>query len=47
MANAGQIPSLKTGKDFRYSWSAVREVLQRPHRHPEASSHEHQEAEPQ
>ncbi|RAY10654.1 hypothetical protein DPM19_34425 [Actinomadura craniellae] len=32
MANAGQIPALKTGKDFRYSWAAVRDVLRRPHR---------------
>ncbi|SEG52593.1 DNA binding domain-containing protein, excisionase family [Thermomonospora echinospora] len=31
MANAGQIPALKTGKDFRYSWTAVREVLRQPH----------------
>ncbi|NVI86817.1 helix-turn-helix domain-containing protein [Actinomadura sp. BRA 177] len=31
MANAGQIPALKTGKDFRYSWQAVREVLRQPH----------------
>ncbi|WP_158566742.1 helix-turn-helix domain-containing protein [Actinomadura craniellae] len=34
MANAGQIPALKTGKDFRYSWQAVREVLRQPHREP-------------
>ncbi|MFI0484364.1 helix-turn-helix domain-containing protein [Actinomadura sp. 9N215] len=34
MANAGQIPALKTGKDFRYSWEAVREVLRQPHREP-------------
>ncbi|MFI6516995.1 helix-turn-helix domain-containing protein [Spirillospora sp. NPDC050679] len=27
MANAGQLPALKTGKDFRYSWIAVREFL--------------------
>jgi excisionase family DNA binding protein len=32
MANAGQIPALKTGKDFRYSWEAVRQVLRQPHR---------------
>ncbi|WP_157429686.1 helix-turn-helix domain-containing protein [Actinomadura oligospora] len=37
MANAGQIPALKTGKDFRYSWDAVREVLRQPHREPETS----------
>ena len=34
MANAGQIPALKTGKDFRYSWEAVREVLRQPHHEP-------------
>jgi excisionase family DNA binding protein len=34
MANAGQIPALKTGKDFRYSWEVVREVLRRPHHQP-------------
>ncbi|MWA02314.1 helix-turn-helix domain-containing protein [Actinomadura sp. LD22] len=34
MANAGQIPALKTGKDFRYSWEAVREVLRQPHHQP-------------
>jgi excisionase family DNA binding protein len=34
MANAGQIPALKTGKDFRYSWQAVREVLRQPHHQP-------------
>ncbi|MFC0037215.1 helix-turn-helix domain-containing protein [Actinomadura rayongensis] len=30
MANAGQIPALKTGRDFRYSWEAVRHVLRQP-----------------
>jgi excisionase family DNA binding protein len=34
MANAGQIPALKTGKDFRYSWTAVKEVLRQPHQEP-------------
>jgi excisionase family DNA binding protein len=34
MANAGQIPALKTGKDFRYSWEAVRQVLRQPHHEP-------------
>ena len=34
MANAGQIPALKTGKDFRYSWEAVRQVLRQPHHQP-------------
>ncbi|MEV5831468.1 helix-turn-helix domain-containing protein [Spirillospora sp. NPDC052242] len=34
MAHAGQIPALKTGKDFRYSWEAVREVLRQPHHEP-------------
>ncbi|MFC4906950.1 helix-turn-helix domain-containing protein [Actinomadura gamaensis] len=34
MAHAGQIPALKTGKDFRYSWEAVREVLRQPHHQP-------------
>ncbi|WP_067479557.1 helix-turn-helix domain-containing protein [Actinomadura hibisca] len=33
MANAGELPALKTGKDFRYSWEAVRETLRQPHRH--------------
>lgn len=36
MAHAGQIPALKTGKDFRYSWEAVREVLRQPHHEPGA-----------
>jgi DNA binding domain, excisionase family len=31
MANAGQIPALRTGKDYRYSWSAVLDVLRQPH----------------
>lgn len=31
MAGAGQIPALRTGKDYRFSWSAVLEVLRRPH----------------
>jgi excisionase family DNA binding protein len=31
MAHAGQLPALKTGKDFRYSWEAVLEILRRPH----------------
>jgi excisionase family DNA binding protein len=30
MAGAGQIPALKTGKDYRFLWSAVLEVLRRP-----------------
>ncbi|MFD0690938.1 helix-turn-helix domain-containing protein [Actinomadura fibrosa] len=34
MANAGQIPALKTGKDFRYSWQAVQQVLRQPHHQP-------------
>lgn len=34
MANVGRIPALKTGKDFRYSREAVREVLRRPHHQP-------------
>ncbi|MCW2940118.1 MAG: DNA-binding protein [Actinomycetia bacterium] len=29
MAHAGQLPALKTGKDFRYSWETVRDVLRR------------------
>ncbi|MFC9970828.1 helix-turn-helix domain-containing protein [Spirillospora sp. NPDC127200] len=33
MANAGTLPALKTGKDFRYSWEAVRETLRQPHIH--------------
>ncbi|GAA1501414.1 helix-turn-helix domain-containing protein [Actinomadura napierensis] len=37
MANAGQIPALKTGKDFRYSWEAVREVLRQPHQQGNAA----------
>ncbi|NKZ03330.1 helix-turn-helix domain-containing protein [Actinomadura latina] len=40
MANAGQIPALKTGKDFRYSWQAVREVLRQPHQQPGEAAHE-------
>jgi excisionase family DNA binding protein len=34
MANAGQLPALKTGKDFRYSWAAVKAALSRPHQEP-------------
>ncbi|MFB4298447.1 helix-turn-helix domain-containing protein [Actinomadura sp. NTSP31] len=37
MANAGQIPALKTGKDFRYSWEAVRQVLRQPHQQGDAA----------
>jgi excisionase family DNA binding protein len=40
MANAGQIPALKTGKDFRYSWEAVKAVLRQPHREPGAPTSE-------
>jgi excisionase family DNA binding protein len=47
MANAGQIPALKTGKDFRYSWEAVRDVLRQPHRSEEHSTDdEHQHEQP-
>ncbi len=31
MASAGQIPALRTGKDYRYSWNAVLDVLRQPH----------------
>lgn len=31
MANAGQIPALKTGKDYRFLWSAVLDVLRQAH----------------
>jgi excisionase family DNA binding protein len=42
MANAGQLPALKTGKDFRYSWAAVRQILRQPHQEPgEPSADEH------
>ncbi len=34
MAAAGQIPALKAGKNFRYSWTAVLQVLRQPHPHP-------------
>jgi excisionase family DNA binding protein len=34
MAHARQLPALKTGKDFRYSWTAVKEVLRQPHHEP-------------
>jgi excisionase family DNA binding protein len=37
MANAGQLPALKTGKDFRYSWSAVKEKLRQPHTESEST----------
>ncbi|MEU5992815.1 helix-turn-helix domain-containing protein [Spirillospora sp. NPDC047418] len=40
MANAGQIPALKTGKDFRYSWQAVRQVLRQPHQQPGEAAHD-------
>ncbi|MBA9007307.1 helix-turn-helix domain-containing protein [Thermomonospora cellulosilytica] len=33
MAAAGQIPALKAGKNFRYSWTAVLQVLRQPHPH--------------
>jgi excisionase family DNA binding protein len=47
MANAGQIPALKTGKDFRYSWEAVRDVLRQPHRSQEHShDDQHQQPDP-
>ena len=46
MAHARQLPALKTGKDFRYSWETVRDVLRQPHPTQENSTHEHHE-EPQ
>ncbi|GAA2614042.1 helix-turn-helix domain-containing protein [Actinomadura fulvescens] len=46
MANAGQIPALKTGKDFRYSWEAVRQVLRQPHREPGVTADDQPEAPP-
>ncbi|MGI5325081.1 helix-turn-helix domain-containing protein [Actinomadura nitritigenes] len=46
MANAGQIPALKTGKDFRYSWEAVREVLRQPHRQPGDAANDLQDDQP-
>ncbi|MGP4026167.1 helix-turn-helix domain-containing protein [Actinomadura sp. 3N407] len=47
MANAGQIPALKTGKDFRYSWEAVRQVLRQPHHQSgEATDDSTEEPEP-
>jgi excisionase family DNA binding protein len=41
MANAGQLPALKTGKDFRYSWTAVKEVLRQPHHEPGGPANDH------
>jgi excisionase family DNA binding protein len=46
MANAGQIPALKTGKDFRYSWEAVRDVLRQPHRSEEHITDDEQQPDP-
>src|SRR5260370_21138785 len=34
MAHARQLPALKTGKDFRYSWTAAKEMLRQPHHEP-------------
>ena len=49
MAHAGQLPALKTGKDFRYSWETVRDVLRQPHPTQEHRTHEqhHQEQQAQ
>ena len=44
MANAGQIPALRTGKDYRYSWSAVLDVLRQPH--PIAGGTDHEQTNP-
>jgi excisionase family DNA binding protein len=43
MANAGQLPALKTGKDFRYSWTAVKEVLRQPHHESGGPADDHDE----
>ncbi|SEF78480.1 DNA binding domain-containing protein, excisionase family [Thermomonospora echinospora] len=40
MAAAGQIPALKAGKNFRYSWSAVLDVLRQPHPQPGATAND-------
>ncbi|MEU7004184.1 helix-turn-helix domain-containing protein [Nonomuraea sp. NPDC046570] len=40
MVNAGQIPALRTGKDYRYSWNAVLDILRQPHPIPEAEARE-------
>ena len=45
MANAGQIPALRTGKDYRYSWNAVLDVLRQPH--PIAGGSENDESRPE
>jgi excisionase family DNA binding protein len=47
MAHAGQLPALKTGKDFQYSWEMVRDVLLRPHPTQEHSTHEQHHEEQQ
>lgn len=50
MAAAGQIPALKAGKNFRYSWSAVLQVLRQPHPQPGATADDHdtgQDSEPE
>ncbi|MFI0351018.1 helix-turn-helix domain-containing protein [Actinomadura sp. 9N407] len=44
MANAGQLPALKTGKDFRYSWEAVRHVLRQPHHQPGVPTNDQHES---
>lgn len=41
MAASGQIPALKAGKNFRYSWSAVKDVLRQPHRAPGVPTDDH------
>ncbi|HEY1320456.1 MAG TPA: helix-turn-helix domain-containing protein [Streptosporangiaceae bacterium] len=40
MAATGQIPALKAGKNFRYSWQAVRDVLRQPHHDPHGAAHD-------
>jgi excisionase family DNA binding protein len=47
MAHARQLPALKTGKDFRYSWETVRDVLLQPHPTQEHSTHEQRNEEQQ
>lgn len=41
MAASGQIPAMKAGKNFRYSWSAVKDVLRQPHREPGVPTDDH------
>lgn len=44
MAASGQIPAMKAGKNFRYSWSAVKQVLRQPYKDPGVPTDDHDPA---